>query len=40
MHPLYILLYIFPFELIRRIGLTIEASWVVDHFLYSPDLNE
>ena len=40
MHLLYILLYVFPFELIRRIGLTIKASWVVDHFLYSPDLNE
>lgn len=40
MHLLYILLYVFPFELRRRIGLTIKASWVVDHFLYCPDLNE
>ena len=28
MHLLYILLFIFPFELRRRIGLTIKASWV------------
>lgn len=35
---LYTLLYTFPLVLTRRIGLTIKASLVGDHFLYSQDL--
>ena len=38
-HILHTVLYTFPKVLTRRICLTIKASQVGDHFLYSHDLN-
>ena len=45
LHPsiwsiLHTLLYTFSLVLVRRICLTIKASYVGDHFLYSHDLSE
>ena len=45
LHPniwsiLHALLYTFSLVLVRRICLTIKASYVGDHFLYSHDLSE
>ena len=39
-HILQILLFTFPWILTRRIYLTIKASLVGDHYLYSHDINE
>ena len=39
-HILRSLLYTFSLVLVRRICLTIKASYVGDHFLYSHDLSE